>query len=282
MIVCSLRFLCLFLIFAANNLKTFNRMKKSLLVLLSFAALSAYAQPKIVAHRGFYKTAGSEENTLSSLANAQKLGVYGVEFDVNMTSDGELIVFHGPKITDELDAQKSSYKEISKVTLKNGHRIPTLRQWLEQGRKDPNTKLILEMKKHATPAIETEVAEKIVALCRETGTMEQMEFISFSRHACREFVRLAPENCVVYVSSNLWTSVDADAARKEGFGGLSYNLNVFMNRPELVSRSNELGIATTLWMVENEEVADWAVKHGITYISTDFPDRMKKYLERKR
>lgn len=104
MIVCSLRFLHLFLIFAANNLKIFNQMKKSLLVLLSFAALSVYAQPKIVAHRGFYKTAGSEENTLSSLANAQKLGVYGVEFDVNMTSDGELIVFHGPKITDELDA----------------------------------------------------------------------------------------------------------------------------------------------------------------------------------
>lgn len=257
-------------------------MRNLLIVILSVVTFSAFAQPKIVAHRGFYRTAGSEENTLSSLANAQKLGVYGVEFDVNMTSDGELIVFHGPKITNKLDAQKNSLEEISKVTLKNGHKIPTLRQWLEQGRKDPNTKLILEMKKHATPAIETEVAEKIVALCQEMGTMEQMEFISFSRHACREFVRLAPQNCVVYVSSDLWTSVDPDTAKKEGFGGLSYNLNVFMNRPELVSRSNELGIATTLWMVENEEVVDWAEKHGITYISTDFPDRMKEYIEKKR
>ena len=109
--------------------------------------------------------------------------------------------------------------------------------------------------------------------------MEQMEFISFSRHACREFVRLAPENCITYVSSNLWTSVDAEVAKKEGFGGLSYNLNVMMNRPEIVSQANELGIATTLWMVENEEVTDWAIKHGVTYISTDFPDRMKAYLE---
>ena len=257
-------------------------MKKLLFLVLSAATLSAFAQPKIVAHRGFYKTAGSEENTLSSLENAQKLGVYGVEFDVNMTSDGELIVFHGPKITGKLHAQKNTFEEISKVTLKNGHKIPTLRQWLEQGRKSPEMKLILEMKKHDTPAVETEVAEKIVALCREMGTMEQMEFISFSRHACREFVRLAPENCVVYVSSDIWTKVDADTAKNEGLGGLSYNLNVFMNRPELVDRSNELGIATTLWMVENEEVVDWAVKHGITYISTDFPDRMKEYLEKKR
>lgn len=250
-----------------------------LIVLLSAMTVSAVAQPKIVAHRGFYKTAGSEENTISSLANAQRLGVYGVEFDVNMTSDGELIVFHGPKISSTLHAQKNSWAEISQVVLKNGHRIPTLRQWLEQGRKDPNTKLILELKKHATPELETEAVEKVVALCREMGVMEQMEFISFSRHACREFVRLAPENCITYVSSNLWTSVDAAVAKKEGFGGLSYNLNVMMNRPEIVAQANELGVVTTLWMVENEEVVDWAVKHGITYISTDFPDRMKAYLE---
>lgn len=250
-----------------------------LIVLLSAMTVSAAAQPKIVAHRGFYKTAGSEENTISSLANAQRLGVYGVEFDVNMTSDGELIVFHGPKINSTLHAQKNSWAEISQVVLKNGHRIPTLRQWLEQGRKDPNTKLILELKKHATPELETEAVEKVVALCREMGVMEQMEFISFSRHACREFVRLAPENCITYVSSNLWTSVDAAVAKKEGFGGLSYNLNVMMNRPEIVAQANELGVVTTLWMVENEEVVDWAVKHGITYISTDFPDRMKAYLE---
>lgn len=254
-------------------------MKKILIVLLSAIAVSAAAQPKIVAHRGFYKTPGSEENTISSLANAQRLGVYGVEFDVNMTSDGELIVFHGPKINLELDAQKNSWAEISQVILKNGHKIPTLRQWLEQGKKDPKTKLILELKKHATPQLETEAAEKVVALCKEIGVMEQMEFISFSRHACREFVRLAPENCITYVSSNLWTSVDAEVAKKEGFGGLSYNLNVMMNRPEIVSQANELGIATTLWMVENEEVTDWAIKHGVTYISTDFPDRMKAYLE---
>lgn len=246
---------------------------------LSALSLSA-AKPQIVAHRGFYRTAGSEENTLSSLKNAQELGVYGAEFDVNMTADGELIIFHGPKINDKLDAQKNTFAEISEVTLKNGHKIPTLRQWLEQGRKTPNFKLILEMKKHSSAKKETEVAEKIVAMCKEMGTLPQMEFISFSRHACKEFVRLAPENCVVYVSSDIWTPVDADTAKKEGFGGISYNLNVLMNRPDIVDRANELGIATTLWMVEDEEVADWAEKHGITYISTDFPDKMKKHIEK--
>lgn len=37
--------------------------------------------------------------TVSSLRNAQKLGVYGVEFDVNMTADDSLIVYHGRRFS---------------------------------------------------------------------------------------------------------------------------------------------------------------------------------------
>ena len=85
-------------------------MKKLLLtgIALVGAAL-VFAQPRLVAHRGFYTTPGSDENTISSLINAQQLGVYGVEFDVNRTSDGELIVVHGPKVGDRLDAQRDTY-----------------------------------------------------------------------------------------------------------------------------------------------------------------------------
>ena len=143
-------------------------MKKLLLtgIALVGAAL-VFAQPRLVAHRGFYTTPGSDENTISSLINAQQLGVYGVEFDVNRTSDGELIVVHGPKVGDRLDAQRDTYAEISRVVLPGGNRIPTLREFLEQGRKDPGTKLILELKKHKTPEIETRIVEEIVSLCKK-------------------------------------------------------------------------------------------------------------------
>lgn len=50
-------------------------MKKLLLtgIALVGAAL-VFAQPRLVAHRGFYTTPGSDENTISSLINAQQLG----------------------------------------------------------------------------------------------------------------------------------------------------------------------------------------------------------------
>ncbi len=255
-------------------------MKKLIIMgaLLAVAAVAS-AQPKLVAHRGFYTTPGSDENTISALQNAQKLGLYGVEFDVNLTADGELIVIHGPKVNDRLDAQRDTYAEIRQVVLPNGNRIPTLREWLVEGKKDPKTKLILELKKHASPEIETGIVERIVAMCRELDMLEQMEFTSFSRHACREFVRLAPQNATLYLSSSLGTPVDAETAVKEGFRGLSYSMYVFMNRPEMVDRMNELGIESTLWIVDNEEVADWAVRHNVTCISSNYPDRMKAYLE---
>ncbi len=248
-------------------------------VALSVYAATLWAQPKVVAHRGFHAAEGSWENTVSSLRNAQQLGVYGVEFDVNMTADDSLIIFHGPKILDtKLHAQKDRFAEIRAVKLPNGLEIPTLREFFAQGRKDPSTKLILEIKKHATPQRETQVVEAILRLAREMQLVPQIEFISFSRHACDEVVRLQPDAAVVYVSSDMRAMGPAEA-KERGYRGLSYQLGVLMNRPAIADEANALGIATTLWMVNDCELIDWAARHGITYVSTDCPDKAKTYLE---
>ena len=52
-----------------------------------------------------------------------------------------------------------------------------------------------------------------------------------------------------------------------------------MNRPELIDRMNEIGVESTLWIVDNPEIVDWAVKHKVDFISSNFPDRNKTYLD---
>ena len=222
-------------------------MKKLLLTAaLTVGALSLWAQPKVVAHRGFYATEGSWENTVSSLRNAQQLGVYGVEFDVNMTADDSLIVFHGPKILDtKLHAQKNKFAEIRAVKLPNGLQIPTLREFFAQGKQDPSTKLILEIKKHATPERETQVVEAIIALAREMRLVPQIEFISFSRHVCNEVRRLQSDAVVVYVSSDMNAMRPAEL-KELGYQGLSYQLNVLMNHPEILDDANRLADTETV------------------------------------
>lgn len=257
-------------------------MKKTMMILglLLFGASLLSAQPKIVAHRGFYMTGDSFENTISSLANAQKLGVYGVEFDVNLTADDKLVILHGPNVHGtKINAQKSNYKDIRAVRLPGGHQVPNLEEWLKQGKKDPSCKLIMELKKHPTPARETLLVEKVLEEVRKSGIdIAQIEFISFSMHILKEVKRLAPEAFTMYVSNDQRAETPAEL-HALGIDALSYGLNVLMNFPEMADEANALGMPTTLWMVEDPELIDYAWKHGITYISTDFPDKAKAYID---
>ena len=63
-------------------------------VLGTMLALAAAAQPKVVAHRGYWRHAGSAQNSLAAFNKADSIGVYGAEIDVWMTADGRLVVNH--------------------------------------------------------------------------------------------------------------------------------------------------------------------------------------------
>lgn len=171
-------------------------MKKFVLsaVLTLLCAVMLPAQTKIMSHRGFYAHPGSFENTLTSLAGAQKLGVESVELDVHLTTDDSLVILHGPMIpgTKNKDIQKLDYATVKSCTLPNGDHIPSLREYFTQAKRTPALKLFLELKSHPTPARETQLAEKVIALCDEMNMYDQMCFISFSEHLCDEVLRLHP------------------------------------------------------------------------------------------
>lgn len=60
------------------------------------------------------------------------------------------------------------------------------------------TRLILELKAHKTPERETLAVEQIVKMIKDMGLEERTEYITFSRHATKEFIRLAPKGTPVY------------------------------------------------------------------------------------
>ena len=81
--------------------KNMKRIGMTIAVLIAGLLLMPYvadAQKKsaIVAHRGFWncEEAGYAKNSVAALRCAQEAGFWGSEFDVNMTSDGVLIVYH--------------------------------------------------------------------------------------------------------------------------------------------------------------------------------------------
>ena len=83
---------------------------------------------------GFVHRGGAEEateNTLEAFQHASDIGFVFMETDVQATLDGEVVIFHDSNLERVAGINKKvsqlSYKEIKKIDLKRGGRIPSLR-----------------------------------------------------------------------------------------------------------------------------------------------------------
>ena len=153
-------------------------MKRLFLLLLAGCLMTACsekpAEPQVVAHRGYWKTEGSAQNSIASILNAGRIGAYGSEFDVNLTCDGALVVnhdftYHGLKIYENTLADL----RCDTLRLSNGEIIPTLDEYLEASKQYPEMKLVFELKSEGDPQYEA------VALpaCVEAITRERLQGI---------------------------------------------------------------------------------------------------------
>lgn len=252
-------------------------MKTFFTVLFLSAAMVAGAQnTKVVAHRGYWDTPGNAQNSITALENAQKIPVYGSEFDVNMTADGVMVVSHGPKLESIPDVQKATYKEVKKVRLKNGEKVPTLKQYLKQGKKG-NIKLIFELKVHPAGERENEAVRKSVEMVRKMKLEGQVEFISFSLEACRQLAMMMPECMVQYLNGKI-----PPAELKEmGIMGLDYHYSNFQQNPQWVKQAHDLGMIVNVWTVNKEDLMRQMIGLGVDFITTDAPETALELINNK-
>ncbi|MBS6459178.1 MAG: glycerophosphodiester phosphodiesterase [Alistipes sp.] len=254
----------------------------SIMTLVGFAVM---AQPQVIAHRGFHATKGSARNSIASLKEAQKLGIFGSECDVNLTKDGEILVVHGSMHPDKqtnkeqdikrVDIQKSSKDEVLAIKLENGETMPTFDQYLKQTKKDKKTKLIIEIKKHATPQRETEIVKAVVDKVAEYGLQEQVEYIAFRPFVCEELKRIAPEGTkIAYLNGDYTPEYVAGM----GLSGIDYKLSVLKKNPKWIKRAHKLGMTVNVWTVNKEEDLRWVIENGVDYITTDNPVLAKKLI----
>ena len=138
-------------------------------LIISVASVQAQ-KSQVIAHRGYWKTAGSAQNSITSLQKADSIHCYGSEFDVWLAKDNKLVVNHDP-------VYKMKYMEYSKgdaltgLKLSNGENLPSLEQYLEAGKKC-NTKLILELKALNSKKRETKAVQEILATVKKMGLEE--------------------------------------------------------------------------------------------------------------
>ena len=110
-----------------------NLKKMMMASALLMAACCMQAQTKVIAHRGFWKTPGSSQNSISSLLKADSIGCYGSEFDVWIAKDNKLVVNHDP-VYKMRPMEYSKGDALTGLKLSNGENLPSLEQYLETGK----------------------------------------------------------------------------------------------------------------------------------------------------
>ncbi|RKS97430.1 glycerophosphodiester phosphodiesterase [Chryseobacterium defluvii] len=246
-------------------------MKNFILGLAVLSTVLMKAQTQIIAHRGYWQSQPpTTENSLASLENAQKLKIYGSEFDVRMTKDGVLVVNHDEH-HGKMEISETDFKQLEKLKLSNGEKLPTLKDYLKQGKKDKSLKLIVEIKPAKTKALEDELVAKTIKLIKELKLESQSEYISFSLNICKEIKRLAPEFKVQYLNGEL----SPEQIKAEGLDGIDYHYSIFAKNPTWISEAKALGLITNAWTVNDITVYEQLKNQGIGFITTNIPDQLK-------
>lgn len=232
------------------------------------------AQVKVVAHRGYWKTEGSAQNSLASVVKADSIGCFGSEFDVWLTADGGLVVDHD-RTFKGVNMEESRLKVVRRVTLDNGEALPTLDEYLRRCVSLPQLRLVLEVKPLADLRREDEAVWKIVKSLRKFGLVDRTDIISFSLNACLGFRKALPGTKVYYLDGDLTPS----RIKALGLAGIDYHMGVMREHPEWVEECHKLGLEVNVWTVDKEEDMRYFIGQGVDYITTNEPELLQRLLE---
>jgi glycerophosphoryl diester phosphodiesterase len=149
-----------------------------------------------VAHRALHDRArGLIENSPGAIAAALAAG-YGIEIDVQMSLDGQAMVFHDETL-DRLTAERGLVRartaaELGRITLTGGKdTIPTLPEVLAQvaGR----VPLLIEIKDQSDAMAETDGRLEAAVAVALAGYGGDVAVMSFNPHSMAHMARLSPD-----------------------------------------------------------------------------------------
>ena len=239
-------------------------------------ASSALAQVKVIAHRGYWNSLGAAQNSIAAMQNAKKADVWGSEFDVHITTDGIVVVNHDDDIHGII-IEDAKYADIKNLKLANGEPIATLKSYLEAGKKLAPMQLILEIKAHQTPEREDRCVKACLDLVKAAGMEKQVDYISFSMHACEELVKLNPQARVYYLGSD----VAPEVIKQKGFAGIDYYGGALLKNPNWIKESHDLGMKVNVWTIDQMKEILKCIDSGVDFVTTNKPEEAKKIAEGK-
>ena len=236
---------------------------------------------KNFAHRGF--SGKYPENTMLAFQKAVEIGADGVELDVQLTKDGEVVIIHDETIDRTTDGKgyvvDYTYEELSKFNASyiytgemGFNKIPTLKEYFELV-KDLDFVTNIELKTGINQYLGIE--EKVYKLIKEYKLEKKVIISSFNHFSVLRMKKIAPELKCGFLSED-WI-IDAGAYTA------SHGIECFHPRfnnliPEVVEELKKNNIEINTWTVNKEEDIKDLINKGIDILIGNYPDLVKKII----
>jgi glycerophosphoryl diester phosphodiesterase len=254
-------------------------MKYLLLLTIVLSSFHAMSQKKsttqVIAHRGAWKNTGVPENSIAALQHAIRLGCWGSEFDVHMSSDSVPFILHDHSIKG-IHIEKTSAAELSQIKLSNGESLPTLESYLEAGKNQKTTRLILEIKSSdISKERSLALTAKCVEMVKKLNVASVTEYIAFDFDVCKKVKELDPTAIVTYLNGDK----SPDELIAAGLNGMDYHHSIYKKHEDWLAISKKKNLITNVWTVNDAEAMRWFIERRVDYITTNEPERLIELLK---
>lgn len=240
--------------------------------------------PLVYGHRG--ASGYCPENTMIAFEKARDLGADGVELDVQMSKDGELVVIHDESVDRTSNGhgfvKDHTFQQLRQLNFNRTHPeypwadIPTLEEVLKLI-KEAGMIVNIELKNGIFdyPGLE----KKVIELVRRLEMEDQVIYSSFNHKSCLRTHEIDPKAYVGFLYEDGFLNVPEYV--KEHGGNALHPAFYLLQDPETIIKARELGLEINTWTVNDEQYMEGCCQQQLTGIITNYPDKalsiVKKY-----
>lgn len=231
-----------------------------------------------IAHRGFKSK--YPENTKIAFEEAIKIGADGMEFDVHLTKDKEVVIIHDERLDRTSDGKglimDHTLAELKKLSMSNLYEdlerqeIMTLEEYFDlvKGLEFVSN---IELKNSIYPY--EGIEDRVNSIVKDYNMEENVIVSSFDHDSVMKFKSINKNiKCGLLVDCNLYKPWDY----MKNLGIEYYHPSAYLVNEEIVSKLRDENILVNVWFGSEPHSFERIINLGVNGIITDYPDEINK------
>ena len=236
---------------------------------------------KIWGHRG--ASGYYPENTLPSFQAAADMKADGIELDIHLTKDGEIVVCHDEMLDRTSNATGllcertlAELKELDfSYTFKDMGpvQIPTMKEVFELIRP---TDLIINIELKTGCLDYPGIEEKILQLTEEMGMEDRVIYSSFNHYSIMKLKKLCPSARTAFLFGD--GMIDMPLYCAEHHVDAIHPVYFDLRYPDFMKQCRENGLDVNVWYADTKDFVQTCAKMGVDTVITNYPDKAREWI----